>query len=296
MASLKTQVTRVGPGLTLPEGEGESCLVIIYGPGLGRRIPLLAAETVLGRDPSCNLVVELENVSRRHCVVRCRDAGVTIQDLASTNGTWVNEQEVRRPEERQLRSGDLIKVGGCILKFLQAGNVEALYHEEIYRTIVVDGLTQVHTKRYFLEFLDREMARCSRYGRPLSLLMFDVDNFKQVNDELGHLTGDYVLRELALLVKNRMIRKEELVARYGGEEFAVVLPESGPQKVRIFAEKLRALVADHRFLFETRRIPITVSVGVADMNSEIVDPVAFIKAADMNLLAAKRAGRNCVVG
>src|SRR5690606_29399643 len=150
-----------------------------------------------------------------------------VEDLGSTNGTWVNETEVRRPDEVPLRSGDLLKIGGCILKFLQAGNVETLYYEEIYRTIVVDGLTQVHTKRSFHEFLDREMARCSRYGRPLSLLLFDVDRFKDVNDQLGHLTGDYVLRELALLVKTRMIRKEELVARYGGEEFVVVLPESG---------------------------------------------------------------------
>ena len=290
-----TLITRVGPRLALPEG-GESCLVIIYGPGLGRRVPLLTAETVLGRDPGCGLVIPLENVSRRHCMLRHRDGEVYVQDLGSTNGTWVNEQEVRPPEERVLQSGDLIKVGGCILKFLQAGNVEALYHEEIYRTIIVDGLTQVHTKRYFLEFLDREMSRCARYGRPLSLVMFDVDHFKQVNDQLGHLTGDYVLRELAQLVKTRMIRKEELVARYGGEEFAVVLPESGPAKVRIFAEKLRSMVAEHGFLFEGRRIPITVSVGVADMTAEMADPSAFIKAADMNLLAAKRAGRNCVVG
>src|SRR5690606_2684650 len=150
--------------------------------------------------------------------------------------------------------------------------------------------------RYFLEFLDREMSRSARSGRPLSLVMSDVDHFKQVNDQLGHLTGDYVLRELAQLVKTRMIRKEELVARYGGEEFAVVLPESGPAKVRIFAEKLRSMVAEHAFLFEGRRIPITVSVGAADMTPEITDPAAFIRAADMNLLAAKRSGRNCVVG
>jgi len=294
--STKTQVTRVGPRLDLPAGAGESCLVVIYGPGLGRRIPLLAAETVVGRDPACNLVVELENVSRRHCALRVRDGGVSVADLGSTNGTWVNEQEVRRPEERQLCSGDLIKVGGCILKFLQAGNVEALYHEEIYRTIVMDGLTQVHTKRYFLEFLDREMSRCARYGRPLSLLLFDVDHFKRVNDQLGHLTGDYVLRELGQLVKSRMIRKEELVARYGGEEFVIVLPETAAARARVFAEKLRALVADHPFVFEGRRMPISISIGVADMAPEMTDPVAFIKAADMNLLAAKRGGRNCVVG
>lgn len=296
MATEQTQVTRIAPRLSLSTERGESCLVIIYGPGLGRRIPLAEGQISLGRDPNCNVVIELENVSRRHCVVRSTEEGVTIRDLGSTNGTWVNEEEVPTNREVPLQSGDLIRVGGSILKFLQAGNVEALYHEEIYRTIVIDGLTQVHTKRYFLEFLDREMARCSRYGRPLSLVLFDVDHFKRVNDELGHLTGDYVLRELGGLVRSRMIRKEELVARYGGEEFAVVLPESGPEKVRIFAEKLRAMVEAHRFVFDGRRIPVTVSVGIAAMTPDMADPEAFIRAADMNLLAAKRAGRNCVVG
>lgn len=296
MSEQKTRITKVGPDPILPAGSGESCLVIIYGPSLGKRIPLSGSELVVGRDPANEVVLELDNVSRRHCRLRVRDGEVTVADLGSTNGTWVNDTEVTPPREQPLRSGDLLKVGGVIFKFLQAGNIEALYHEEIYRTIILDGLTGVHTKRYFLEFLDREMARCARYGRPLSLLLFDVDHFKRVNDQWGHLAGDSVLRELAGIVRNRMIRKEELVARWGGEEFAVVLPESGPTKVRIFAEKLRAMVAAHPFTFEGRRIPVTVSVGVADMTAEMTEPAQFLRATDQKLYAAKHAGRNCVVG
>lgn len=292
----ETRITKLGPEVPLPNGSGESCLVVIYGPNLGRRIPLQEAVVHVGRDPSNHVVLELDNVSRRHCVLKAGENGVSIADLQSTNGTYLNDQEVRPSQDHPLRSGDLIKVGGTIFKFLQAGNVEALYHEEIYRTIILDGLTGVHTKRYFLEFLDREMARCARYGRPLSLLMFDVDHFKKVNDECGHLAGDSVLRELAGLVKGRMIRKEELVARWGGEEFVVVLPESGSGRARLFAEKLREMIAAHPFHFEGRRIAVTISVGVAEMAAEMAEPAQFVQAADTRLYEAKGAGRNRVVG
>lgn len=292
----ETRITELCPEILLSDESGESCLVVIYGPNLGRRIPLQEPVIRIGRDPSNHVVVELDNVSRRHCVIHLGEGGVRIADLHSTNGTYLNDREVRPPDDHPLRSGDLIKVGGTIFKFLQAGNVEALYHEEIYRTIILDGLTGVHTKRYFLEFLDREMARCTRYGRPLSLLMFDVDHFKKVNDECGHLAGDSVLRELAGLVKGRMIRKEELVARWGGEEFVVVLPESARAKALLFAEKMREMIADHPFRFDGRQMAITVSVGVVEMSGEMTEPDQFIQAADTRLYTAKGTGRNRVVG
>src|SRR6185312_5800506 len=172
-------------------------------------------------------------------------------DLGSTNGTYLNDQEILH--ETPLRNGDLIKVGGSIFKFLYGGNVEQLYYEEIYRMAIIDGLTQVYNKRYLLEFLEREMARCHRYARALSLIMFDIDHFKNINDSNGHLAGDYVLRELAGLVRQR-IRKEECFARYGGEEFSVVMPEAGPENARRFSEKVRKLIEDHAFTFEGKDI------------------------------------------
>jgi diguanylate cyclase (GGDEF)-like protein len=205
----------------------------------------------------------------------------------------LNDEEVKG--DVALRSGDLVKVGGAIFKFLYGGNVESLFHEEIYRITIVDGLTQCFNKRYFLEFLEREMARGLRYGRPLSLMIFDLDHFKAVNDTHGHLAGDYVLRELAAAVRGR-VRKEECLARYGGEEFVVVSPESGPERVRKFAEKLRAIVAARDFVFDDKKIPMTISVGVADMTPEMTDVSQFIKVADANLYLAKKQGRNCVVG
>jgi diguanylate cyclase (GGDEF)-like protein len=159
----------------------------------------------------------------------------------------------------------------------------------------VDALTGAHNKRYFMEFLEREIARCARYRRPLSLLMFDIDHFKLINDKHGHLTGDYVLREMSRRLLGR-VRREELLARYGGEEFAAVLPETDITGARTFAEQVRRLVADQPFEYEGDTFPVTVSVGVTCVEGEDIDVAAFIKVADDHLYRAKREGRNRVIG
>src|SRR5262249_13961869 len=150
------------------------------------------------------------------------------------------------------------------------------YHEEIYRMTIVDGLTGVHNKRFFLEFLDREMARCVRTGRPLALVMFDIDHFKRINDDHGHLTGDYVLKEMARRLAPR-IRRAELLARYGGEEFAAVLPETGHKGALEFGEQLRAIVARDPFEFEGDRLSVTISVGISVVDGEPIELSQFVK-------------------
>ena len=295
---METKVTRVTTiaGLTVPVENEEVCLVQIYGPMLGKKFILEAEETHIGRGEGCEIVLELDNVSRRHCSLILREGGVFLRDNGSTNGTYLNNVEVRG--ETALRSGDLVKVGSAIFKFLfggELGSIEAQYHEEIYRLTIIDGLTQVYNKRYLLEFLDREMARCLRHERDLSLVLFDIDHFKTINDTFGHLAGDYVLRELAQALKSR-IRKEECFARYGGEEFALVLPETGHENTVFLADKLRKIVEQHPFVFEGKRIAVTFSAGVADLEPAHDSALAFIKSADARLYDAKHRGRNQVVG
>ncbi|MFZ5470178.1 MAG: diguanylate cyclase [Myxococcota bacterium] len=293
MGGQETRVTKISKLQDRITAGGESCLVEIHGPNLGKKYILDDEEFTIGRDVKNNIVVDLDNVSRRHAKILSRQGKYFVVDLGSTNGTYLNDDEVL--EETPLRSGDFVKVGGSIFKFLSGGNIESLYHEEIYQLTIMDGLTQVNNKRFFLEFLEREMGRCHRYNRSLSLILFDIDHFKKVNDVNGHLAGDYVLRELASLIKPR-IRKEECFARYGGEEFAVVMPEAGPENARRFAEKVRKLVEDHPFSFESKDIPVTISIGVGDMTGDMTEPLQFIKVADANLYKAKRGGRNRVVG
>ena len=295
---MDTKVTRVSqvPGLAAALAADEACLVQIYGPMLGKKFILDREETTIGRGDTCEIMLELDNVSRRHCSLLLKSDGVFLRDNGSTNGTYLNNVEVRG--ETPLRSGDLIKVGSAIFKFLfggELGSIEAQYHEEIYRLTIIDGLTQVYNKRYLLEFLDREMARCQRHGRALSLVLFDIDHFKKINDTYGHLAGDYVLRELAAALKSR-IRKEECFARYGGEEFCLVLPETSHENTVFLADKMRKIVEQHQFVFEGKHIPVTFSAGVADLSTAHDNALAFIKAADARLYEAKRQGRNRVIG
>jgi diguanylate cyclase (GGDEF)-like protein len=270
----------------------EACLVVIYGNELGRKYSLESPSVTLGRSNKCDVQIDQESVSRAHSKITNAGRSVKIRDLGSTNGTYVNDELV---EERPLVDGDFIKIGRTIFKFLSGGNIERAYHEEIYRLTTVDGLTQIFNKRYFAEALDREIARASRYRRELSLVMFDLDHFKEVNDSHGHLAGDAVLKTLAHTIKTR-IRTEDIFARYGGEEFAIILPEIDGHNAHQFAEKIRRIVETTDFIFEATKIPVTISMGVATLDLEEPAAVALIKRSDERLYEAKAAGRNCVKG
>jgi diguanylate cyclase (GGDEF)-like protein len=270
---------------------GNACLVHIYptGPGMGRRYPLGNTRIVIGRESDCDIAIDDQSVSRRHACIQPEEDGYTVFDLQSTNGTYINDQMVT---QSKLKDGDHVRIGNGIYRFLTGGNVEAEYHEEIYRLTIVDALTETYNKRYLLEFLDRELARSARFHRPLSLLMFDIDLFKALNDELGHLGGDSILRELSARVR-KCTRKEEVFARYGGEEFAIVLVETGLEPAVEKAERVRQLVAGQPFQYEGQSVRVTVSVGVATTGGE--EPLSahdLIEQADAKLYQAKHAGRN----
>lgn len=298
MSDWKTRITKiqaVKPAKS-EDDDNDAYLVMIYppGPNIGKRWSLTNDEVVIGRGSDCDIQVDRDSVSRRHARVFSSGKGWAVEDLGSTNGTYINDVPI---DESSLRDMDFLKIGSAIFKFLAGSTVETAYHEEIYRMTIIDGLTGAHNKRYFLEFLEREIARCSRYERPLSLLMFDIDHFKKVNDVHGHLTGDYVLREMSRRLLAR-IRKEELLARYGGEEFAAVLPETDHAGALQFAEQLRTLVADEAFSYEGDTFKVTISIGVHTMSDykTALTPEEFIGFADDNLYRAKRSGRNCVIG
>src|SRR5499425_294982 len=235
-AKNKTVVTVVSQRTEKPVGK-EAALVVIYGNDLGRKFNLNQPSIVIGRSSKSDLQIDQESVSRSHAKLVNTGKTIILRDLGSTNGTYVNDELI---DEYVLRDGDFIKLGRTIFKFLSGGNVENAYHEEIYRLTTVDGLTQIYNKRYFLETLEREISRAHRYNRDLSLIMFDIDYFKNVNDTYGHLAGDSVLKQLAAVLKGR-IRREDIMARYGGEEFAIILPEIGVANALVFAEKVRKI-------------------------------------------------------
>ena len=270
---------------------GEGCLVEIYGQELGRRIPLTGGIFEIGRSSKCDLTIDQDSVSRHHArIARSRDGHYSVADLGSTNGTYVNDVAV---SEQVLRDGDQLKIGRTIFKFMFGTNIEASYHEEIYRLMTVDGLTQLFNRRYFNETLEREINRCKRYERPLSLVIFDVDHFKLINDEFGHVAGDALLRQLATVVKSR-VRREDILARVGGEEFAGILPEVGLAGALATAEKIREVVESTGMTFEDNVMPCTISLGVAELAGND-DPKALYARADAALYRAKQSGRNRVM-
>ncbi len=272
-----------------------ACLVHIYptGPGMGSRYTLTDAPIVIGRGADCDIRINDHSVSRRHARIQPGADGYYAVDLQSTNGTFVNDMPASM---YKLKDGDYLRVGNCIYRFLIGGNVEAEYHEEIYRLTIIDALTDIHNKRYFLEFLDRELARSGRYARPLTLMMIDIDRFKSINEELGHLGGDFTLREIAARIKGN-IRKEELFARYGGEEFAVVLPETGREGAVVLGERLRRVIETLPFRYEDKSYHVTISIGVASTNGDTsMTPSTLIRLADEKLFQAKHEGRNRVCG
>jgi two-component system, cell cycle response regulator len=290
----KTRVTQVVQQPPPDDSPSNDCLVVIYTaePGLlGKRFVLEKSPTRVGRGADSQIVLEGDSVSRRHAHLERRAGAWYVVDDGSTNGTYVNEEQIAR--EQLLNNGDRIKVGPSILKFLSGADAEAKYHEEIYRMTIVDGLTQIHNKRALFEALEKELMRARRYERDLSLLMFDIDFFKRINDQYGHLAGDHVLRELARVVQER-IRREEVFARYGGEEFVILLPETPLPGAAALAENLRQRVANHAFVFQGERIPVTVSIGTALLGENDKVAADLIQRADEKLYEAKRGGRNRV--
>jgi diguanylate cyclase (GGDEF)-like protein len=159
----------------------------------------------------------------------------------------------------------------------------------------IDGLTNVFNRRVFENLITREFYRSHRYGHPLSCLMIDLDHFKLINDNEGHLVGDQVLREVANLLKSSL-RKTDFLARYGGEEFVIILPEAGPTAAQLLAEKLRKAVESKVFDIEGRSINVTISIGCATYNEEfsIESEEELVHRADEHLYQAKRNGRNRV--
>ena len=286
----KTVVTVISQPNKKADGSREACLVIIYGEDLGRRVPLGSEPCVIGRSSKCDVQVDQESVSRNHARISRLGDGYTIRDLGSTNGTYVNDELV---DEIMMRDGDQLKIGRTIFKFIVGGNMEAQYHEEIYRLMTVDGLTELHNKRFFSESLEKEISRAKRYERPFSLVLFDIDHFKKINDTYGHLAGDAVLRQLGALIRGR-VRRDDVPARTGGEEFAVILPEVSCEGAVILADKLRRSVEDSTFRFEGTIIPVTISLGVAEWDPNIEDPAELVKRTDEKLYDAKRSGRNRV--
>jgi diguanylate cyclase (GGDEF)-like protein len=276
------------------EAEDPPCLVVIHGPTeLGKRYPLEPAETPIriGRADDCAIVIEGDSVSRRHAALALEDKAWWLRDANSTNGTYCNAARI---ESRRLVSGDQIKVGPVLFKFLAGSDVEAKYHEEIYRLTIHDGLTQLHNRRYFLEHFERELTRALRHERSLCLVMFDVDQLAELNEAHGKDVGDEALQRLAEWTQAR-IRRDEMLARVGGDSFALVLPESTLGEGVELANRLRQ-GARELTLERASAHRLSISCGVVAVPEDGKETSSLLELCEARLRFASRAGGDRVIG
>jgi two-component system, cell cycle response regulator len=270
----------------------QAVLVVITGARLGQRSTLGAAPVVVGRGSASDFQLDVDSVSRQHARIEQRDDGSHyVSDLGSTNGTYVNDQRVVAPVP--LRDGDRLGIGKCTLKYLLSRNVEAAYHEELQRLAHYDGLTGVLNKAAFETRYVEAFARSRSQSALFSVVLFDLDHFKRVNDTHGHPAGDAVLRQTAELA--RRVAGQHPLARVGGEEFAVVLEGEGLRAARALGEELRQAVRGQPCRFGDLSIPLTLSVGVAERIAGETGEQLYERA-DQRLYESKTSGRDRVSG
>ncbi len=277
-------------------GAVEANLILIAHPQdemLGTRYRLRPrGELSIGRSSSANISMpEVQSLSRHHARLCHRGVMVEIEDLRSTNGTFVNDRRILT--SKPLHSGDRFQLGAAHFKFLHEKDPEHAYHEAIYHLVMTDGLTQAFNKRKLDEELAREFSRAHRHQRPLSLVLFDIDHFKEVNDTYGHLCGDYVLQQIARRTSEHL-RPEQVFARAGGEEFVILSPETEIEGAVEMAEKLRARFESETFFYAELEVQITCSFGVAALEPAMTRPEDLYAAADRAMYSSKGDGRNQV--
>lgn len=291
MDSEQTTFTIPGVQQTIDQTDWTACLVVVRGVGTGNKILLNRPQITIGRADDADVRLAKAGVSRQHAVIRpLGQDQFHIEDLRSTNGTYVNAERI---ETVTLKDQDLIAIGESRLKFIAADSPDQPYYEELYCQAQMDKALQVYNKHYFLTRLDDELRRHQRSGAPLSLILFDVDHFKRLNDSYGHLAGDAALVHLCDLAR-QSLRATDVLCRYGGEEFAIILGMTEASTAHGVAEEIRERVAATPFTHAETPISMTVSLGISQHTA--AEPKATAEAlivqADRALYAAKHGGRN----
>ena len=270
----------------------KASLLVIAGTSAGKMFRVHDLNPmIIGRSKECDICLVEDGISRQHArVERDGHGNIIIVDLNSTNGTHHDGARITR---HLMRDGDLIQVGSTtFLKFSFQASLEESFHQVQYDQAIRDGLTGIFNKRHFWTKFIEEFAYSLRHNEATSLVMVDIDHFKQINDTYGHLAGDMVLRQITETI-SKTLRKEDIFARYGGEEFAIILRNQDEQRAYLAAERIRRMVETRRFIWYGTPIPITVSLGIATMNERnFLDPEEMVRKADEYLYMSKENGRN----
>jgi two-component system cell cycle response regulator len=268
----------------------EPALILLEGDLPGQVFRLRPGRQVIGRRPECDIRVRERAVSGTHAeIIRLREA-VTIRDLESTNGTQVNGSRIKGTVT--LAAGHLLKLGNCVFRFVDS-LLEVEFTETLHARGISDTLTGAFNRIYLTSRLGFAIDTASP-TKPVSVIAFDLDEFKQVNDRFGHAAGDHILRSIAGVISSEYVQTGEVFARMGGEEFAIILPETPAGRAHEVAEQIRRRIEEEEFSWEEAPIRLTASFGVATATSNLETPEAVLDRADEALYESKRKGRNRV--
>lgn len=277
-------------------GQAPPSLVMLVGPvaSVGRQWPIEDTDRIIGRAPTAHIFVDDRSVSKFHCKLVMAGGDVSIIDLESTNKTVINGRQIQPLMPHKLTNNDQIKVGNIIFKFLERGSIETVASATTFDRGLTDALTGIANRGALMAKAPELYKRSELLGITFTLMMFDIDKFKQINDTYGHMAGDYVLAEIAKVIREKLIRGNDFFARAGGEEFALLLLGSPPRQAEEIGERIRATIESHDFVFEGQKIPVTISIGIAFKHEKDATWEYVFERSDKALYNSKNTGRNRV--
>ena len=280
------------------KAEHSIMLTIIGGneTDFGRHFILEKKQTTLGRGQNVDITILDGKISKVHCEITVIRSGsgieqIAIRDLDSTNGTYVNGESV---SQVTLKAGDKIQAGDTVLQLSYSDEIEKEYHAKLFDFAARDALTGLYNKRFMFNELENYSRITRRSGRAFSIIMIDIDDFKQINDRFGHLSGDEYLQHLAELISHSL-RDQDIAGRIGGEEFLIILPETKIDGAFQLAVRIRKNVEEFVLSYQNSEIRTTISAGVCQFEKSIRDVKEFLDLADQAMYEAKKSEKNKVM-
>jgi len=247
----------------------------------------------IGRKPSNDVVVNDLMISKFHCEIyiskdKDNNYKVELNDLNSTNGTYVNGELI---DKKELISGDKIEIGKTILRVFFDDEYEENFHSKLFQIAVMDSLTGLFNKRYIFNEIENQIKISKRNKRYFSIIILDIDDFKKINDNFGHLAGDRYLKLISEKILSSL-REQDIAGRFGGEEFIIILPETKEKGAFSVAERIRTSVEKAALKYKDYILKTTISGGVAEYGKHAKTRVKLLEIADKALYKAKKTGKN----
>lgn len=267
---------------------------IIHGHEIdfGKHFRFTEGPIFIGRGLQNQIVLKDDKISKKHCRINMelqRDPlEIILTDLDSTNGTYLNGAPVR---EAVLKSGDKVSIGDTVLRMSYDDLIEEQYHSRLFNFAAIDALTGLYNRRFTLNELENQCRIARRNQRQFSIIILDIDNFKAINDQYGHLAGDDYLKKFAHTI-NRALREQDLCGRVGGEEFLLILPETTIEGAMNLANRIRVQIEQTEILHDNAIIKTTVSAGISQFGIHAWEGRDLFRKADQALQKAKQSGRN----